>query len=119
MPESNDVDQNGAQASEVDANNLSTSPDRREPNTQPTGADIVAALANSPSHATWTIGSDQLRSSCERQRPHRIDRLGVARGKKRRSDSRNVFSVRPSPKDIQSSTARRDLAADPLDRLRP
>ncbi len=48
MPESNDVDQNGAQASEVDANNLSTSPDRREPNTQPTGADIVAALANSP-----------------------------------------------------------------------
>lgn len=48
MPEPDEINQDRAQTQTIDPNRTSASPDNREPNTQPSGADIVAALANSP-----------------------------------------------------------------------
>ncbi|MET4118873.1 hypothetical protein ABIB85_005502 [Bradyrhizobium sp. JR1.5] len=48
MPKPEEINQDWAQAMAADSNRMSTSPDLRDPNAQPTGGDIVVALANSP-----------------------------------------------------------------------
>jgi hypothetical protein len=48
MPGLDESDQDKGQVVTVDSNRVSAQPGFHESNTQPTGADIVAALANSP-----------------------------------------------------------------------